>query len=134
MENLSNDFIDVNVSLEKQCLYSAWKPSTENASWDDIRTGFEDFFLKGVKDYKPRFIVVDEREMHRPYSPEEQDWVDKNSATVVLSVGIEKIAIVISKDGFVELATESMMQEEKSKELNTRFFDSIESAEEWLFS
>lgn len=134
MKNFSNNFINVDVSTEKQCLYSSWKPSTENASWDDIRNGFEDYFLKAVKEYKPRFIVVDERDMGRPYSPEEQDWVDKNSATVVLAAGIEKIAIIISKDGFVELATESMMQDEKSKELNTRFFDSIENAEKWLFS
>ncbi len=134
MKNFSNNFINVDVSTEKQCLYSTWKPSTEHASWDDIRNGFEDYFLKAVKECKPRFIIVDERDMGRPYSPEEQDWVDKNSATVVLAAGIEKIAIIISKDGFVELATESMMQDEKSKELNTRFFDSVENAEKWLFS
>jgi hypothetical protein len=134
MKNLSNNFINVDISTEKQCLYSAWKLTTENASWDDIRNGFENYFLKGITEYKPRFIVVDEREMRRPYGPEEQDWVDKNSAPVVLNAGVEKIAIIISKDGFVELSTESMMQEETSKELNTRFFDSIESAEEWLFN
>jgi hypothetical protein len=52
----------------------------------------------------------------------------------VINAGVEKVAIIVSKDGFVELATESMMQDETSKGLNTRFFDSVESAEEWLFN
>jgi hypothetical protein len=134
MKNLSNNFINVDVSTEKQCLYSSWKPATENAAWDDIRGSFEDYFLKAVEENKPRFLVVDERNMLRPYAPEEQVWIDKNSAPVVINAGVEKVAIIVSKDGFVELATESMMQEETSKGLNTRFFDSVESAEEWLFN
>lgn len=127
-----NNFIEVQYDEGTGIMISSWKPTTQNASWEDIRTGFTDYFLKMIKDKGPKYVIVDEREMHRPYSPEEQLWVDKNSAPVVLNSPVEKLAIVISKDGFVELATETMMEEEVSKDLNTRFFDSIDKAKEWF--
>lgn len=132
MDHLSNNFIDVQYDKANDLVISTWKPTTENASWEDIKTGFTDFFLKMIKEKGPKYLIVDEREMHRPYSPEEQLWVDQNSAPIVMDSPVEKLAIVISHDGFVELATETMMEEEVSKGLNTQFFESIDSAKKWF--
>lgn len=133
MDRLSNNFIDVQYDKQTGIMISSWKPTTENATWEEVKSGFSDYFLKMIKDQGPKYVIVDEREMHHAYSPEEQSWVDKNSAPVVLNSPVEKLAIVISHDGFVELATETMMEEDVSKGLNTRFFDSIEKAKEWFF-
>ncbi|ASB49169.1 hypothetical protein [Alkalitalea saponilacus] len=134
MSTYSTDFIKVEYSKENECLYSTWLKATENATWDDIRTAFMDVFLEAVKKHKPRFLLNNEQEMNRPHTPEEQEWIDKNSAPIVLNSSVEKIAVIISQDGFVELASESMMEEEVSKNLNFKFFDNVNSAEDWLFN
>ncbi|TCO08471.1 hypothetical protein [Natronoflexus pectinivorans] len=134
MSTYATAFIRVEYSKEKECLYSTWLESTENATWEDIRSAFVDVFLEAVKKHQPRFLLNNEQDMNRPYTPEEQVWIDENSAPVVLNSSVEKIAVIISKDGFVELASESMMEEETSKSLNFKFFDNVSSAEEWLFN
>ncbi len=132
MKTLSSKFISVNYDAGTETVYSAWKSSTEDASWDDIKDGFNNYFLKLIIENKPKNVIVDEREMRRAYNPDEQEWIDKNSAPFVLKAGVKKIAIIISKDGFVEMATETMMQDEVSQDLNTRFFDDIEKAKAWF--
>jgi len=132
MKKMSNQFIDVEYIADKQILKSIWKSTTEHANWEDVKESFG-IFLDGVKNQKPKYLMVDERKMARPYSPDEQKWVDANSATVVANSAVEKIAIIISSDGFVELSTESMMvEEEVSKGLNTQFFDNTDAAEIWF--
>lgn len=132
MDLISNHFIEVQYDEKSGIMTSTWKPSTEYASWKDIRTGFTDYFLKIIIEKGPRFVIVNESEMQRAYSPEEQIWVDENSATVVINSSVEKLAIVVSHDSFVKLATETMMGEVVSKDLNTQFFESIDDAKEWF--
>ncbi len=132
MKTLSSKFISVNYDADTDTVYSAWKSSTEDATWDDIKDGFVNYFLKLIKENKPKYVIVDEREMRRAFNPDEQNWLDKNSAPIVIEAGVKKVAIMISKDGFVEMATETMMQDEVSQGLNSKFFDDIEKAKAWF--
>jgi hypothetical protein len=126
-------FIRLEYDEEKKILYHSWKKATENASWEQIKTEFLKF-VNGVTSNKPIRLLIDERDMRHAYSPEEQEWIDENSAPKMIPSGVRKIAIVISKDGFVELATETMMEDGESKALNAKFFTSVEDGEKWLLS
>lgn len=132
MEHISNKFIDVRYDRENDILISTWQPATEDAGWEDIRSGFMDYFIKMVREHNPKRLLNDEREMHRPYSPEEQAWIDKHSASKVLNSSVERIAIIISHDGFVELSSETMMEEEIAKGLNAKYFETFDDAKKWL--
>jgi hypothetical protein len=132
MDHVSTDFIDVRFDKENDTLISTWQPATENATGEDIRSGFMDYFIKMVLEHSPKRLINDEREMHRPYSPEEQAHIDKNSAPVVLNSSVEKIGIVISHDGFVELSSETMMEEEVAKGLNAKYFETFDEAKKWI--
>lgn len=128
----NNQLCTINLDEEKKCLYHHWKRTTENASWNDVKDSFL-LFLQGISQNRPKYVIVDERDNCHPFTPDEQKWIDVNSPKVLGIAQVEKMAIIISKNGFVELAAETVMDGQNAKQLNNRFFQTIQDAEKWMF-
>lgn len=129
----NNQLCTINLDETRKCLYHHWKRTTENASWNEMRESFM-LFLQGIAQNRPKYVIVDERDNCHPFTPEEQRWIDENSPKVLGSAQVERMAIIISKNGFVELAAETVMDGHNAKQiLNNRFFPTIEGAEKWMF-
>jgi hypothetical protein len=132
MENkFENQFCKIDFSREKNCLYHFWKPTTKTAGWAEIKNAFLKY-VDSISQSKPKSVVVDERDMGHVFSPEEQKWVDNEMMPKIISAGMKKIAIIKSKDAFVELATELMMGEENASRLQLKFIQTLDEAEAWI--
>jgi len=131
MDNkFENSFCKVEFKADKSCVYHFWKPSTKTAGWNEIKNAFEKY-VDLISQNKPKRVIVDEREMYHVFSPDEQKWIDSGLMPKILSAGVIRIAIVQSKDAFVELATELMMEEDNSSKLQVKFVPSLDQAEAW---
>ena len=126
-----NQFFKVEFKSENNCVYHTWKPTTKSATWNDIKSAFIKY-VDIIKSNKPRNIIVDERNMGHVFSPDSQKWIDSTMMPDIISSGAKRIAIVQSSDGFVELATELLMEEQNSSKLQVRFVRSVEEAETWV--
>jgi hypothetical protein len=126
-----NQFCKIEFKVEKNCLYHSWKPATKSAGWNEIKNAFQKY-VDIILQSKPYRVVVDERDMGHAFSPDEQKWIDTEMMPKVISAGMKRIAIVQSKDAFVELATELMMEETNASKLQIKFVKSLEDAESWI--
>jgi hypothetical protein len=132
MENkFENQFCKIGYSREKSCIYHFWRPTTKSAGWSEIKNAFLKY-VDAIVQSKPANIIVDERDMGHVFSPEEQKWVDEEMMPKIVTSGLKKIAIIKSKDAFVELATELMMGEENASKLQLKFVQTFEEAESWI--
>jgi hypothetical protein len=128
---LENQICKISYSGEKKCLYHIWKPATKSVGWGEIKNAFEKY-VDSIMQTRPSSVIVDERDMGHVYSPEEQKWVDNEMMPKILSAGMTRIGIVKSKDAFVELATELMMDEKNASKLQLKFVQTMEEAESFI--
>jgi hypothetical protein len=126
-----NQFCKIEFKNENSCLYHSWKPATKSAGWNEIKAAFLKY-VEIIQSNKPQNIVVDERDMGHVFDVDEQKWIDNEMMPKILSSGLKKLAIVKSKDGFVELATELMMGEKNASKIYLKFVQSIDEANTWI--
>ena len=130
-KKFENQFCKVEYSNDKSCIYHSWKPTTASAGWSEIKNAFEQY-VGAIQQTSPKNVIVDERDMGHVFSVEEQKWIDNEMMPKILSAGMSRIAIIKSKDAFVELATELLMGEENAAGLQLKFVQTPEEAESWI--
>lgn len=130
-EKFANELCTIFYNDEENFLYHQWQNETEDASWDAIKESFLKY-VEFVETLRPKKILIDEREMHHIFLPDEQKWIDEHFMPRVLLIETEKTAIVKSEDIYVEMATDMMMQQDTASKIQSMFFGSKEAAEEWL--
>jgi hypothetical protein len=126
-----NQFCKIEYRKENSCVCHFWKPSTKSAGWNEIKAAFLKYF-EAIQTNKPYSVIVDERDMGHVFSVEEQKWIDSDLMPKILASGMKRIAIIKSKDAFVELATELLMGEENASRLQINFVQTLEEAFAWI--
>jgi len=130
---MENNFIEIYFNQEHSIQYNIWKATTKNATWQEMQKTML-FYSSALELYKPKFILVSEKKLLYAWIPENQEWIDQIIVPILLKLEIQKFAIVQNEDIFHAVAVEQLMNEENAKNLETRFFDNFEEAENWLIS
>lgn len=82
--------------------------------------------------YKPLFQLVDMTENHYVVNSELQKWIEINVLSPAMKSGTKYVAFVVSKELFVKLSHEVIMEQVSASIFSIRYFDSEEKALEWL--
>lgn len=77
-------------------------------------------------------LYVDMRNFFFAIEPELQKWHNENIFPKVVSLGVKKIAIQLSPDIFAQVSTQQTIEEDKSGEFQSKYFDDQDEAFAWL--
>ena len=127
MEN----FTEIRFYSDIKAIHFAWQPSTEMATDKDIKNVFAEY-LEAIRMYAPKTLIADEREMKYVMDPDFHDWINQYIIPKMLKLGIERFAIIKSKEFFVNLSVEMTFDESSAKKDNKKFFSDLNSAKEWI--
>lgn len=123
---LDKDFVDYKVNsneaMSQQDFIDVMRLITESLVKLHQQGEIEKKSLKILIDVsKGKLIVI----------PETQEYIDKHYFSQLISLS-KKLAILPSKELFSQVATELLMDEDNSKQFNTRYFQNKEEALIWL--
>ncbi len=86
-----------------------------------------------VREIRPQFVISDNTNFLYSIDPELQDWVASEIDKLIDEVRLERIGIVISKDFIALLTIRQTIEEGRFQDI-TRFFETQQEAESWLFT
>ncbi|OJJ22028.1 hypothetical protein BKI52_08290 [marine bacterium AO1-C] len=86
-----------------------------------------------VREIHPQFVISDNTNFLYSIDPELQDWVASEIDKLIDEVKLERIGIVTSKDFIALLTIRQTIEEGRFQDI-TRFFETREEAESWLFT
>ncbi len=95
--------------------------------WNATRQKFKTVFLQ----YKLNKFLSLCKEFYFLITPELQEWMAEN-ITKGSEHLVEKAALVIPSELFVEVSLEQTMDEMETGKLDTAFFDNEQNARDWL--
>lgn len=90
--------------------------------------------IEMVKKYKPQKMFGDMSKFQYSITPTTQKWIVENLFPVYQSVDFEKMAIILSEEFYAQLSIQQTMEEDNTESFETQYFNSEETAREWLFA
>jgi hypothetical protein len=120
--------------MKKQIFYSEWEASSYQMDREDFRKAIVAFAQK-IREYKVRGFLTNSQKGHFTMDVDIQDWHDTEIAPTYVEVGISKIGFVLPDDGFfAAMSLQQTFEETQAKQLQTRFFNNLDEAMEWIKS
>lgn len=77
-------------------------------------------------------LIVDTRNFDLPISPDIQDWYNREIGPRYIKAGIKKMAFLLPKELVPRLSIAQTIAEKEAHSQITRYFDSFETAIDWV--
>ena len=133
MQVYKSQFLKLMFFEEYKLIEMIWFPETENMTEEEFKQEQLNY-LDIIKKLKPNKVLPDTREMNFPVSPKMQEWTNKTLFPPSLEMGLNKAAIVASKEFITELSVEQTMEEVFGQKFITKYFNNREDAKKWIVS
>jgi hypothetical protein len=133
VEVYKSKYLHIAFFAENLLIEATWLSETKKMNTDDCKQEFLNY-LDVVRKQGPMRMLVDTSDMYFTFGLEMQDWINQTIFTQFLNMGINKVAIVISKDFFAQLSTNQAMNEKEALKHTREYFDTKEAAKQWLLS
>lgn len=111
--------------LETTCFATTVKMSDTDYKIEQL------FYVDLLRKYKTKRLLLNALEFMFPITPEIQEWNAENIAKKEVELGLQKQAIVVSKDFISQISIEQAIEEEQG-EILTAYFDNVQDARNWL--
>ncbi|EAY25973.1 hypothetical protein [Microscilla marina] len=135
METLLKDkFNDILFDQKLSLHYNTNKSETLHMSESEFKT----LLLKwraSIFETKPRLVLVDNRELQYPISPELQLWMVENITTPILEMpSVDKFCVIVPQEFISHLSMNQLTEEVNQviKQNPVRHFDNLTEAMAWL--
>ncbi len=89
-------------------------------------------FISLVQQYQPQKNLGNMLSFFFIIIPEIQEWINENLFPLYQTVGLKKLAILLSKEFIAALSIEQTMHDNDIKTFKTLFFDNEREAKIWL--
>jgi chorismate mutase len=106
--------------------------------WTDAEMTDDDFqkeilvWVEQIEQYKPKNLIADTRKFNYAITVEMQDWNANETFPRIIAAGVEKFAIVESKELVAQMSIQQTMEEEQTGKMQNKYFETIEEALEWV--
>ncbi len=131
MKVYENTYLLISFFEKENLLEMEWLPKTKNMSIEEYKENSM-LFLRFCKQFRPKYLISDLRNLFFPISPEVQDWVHENIFSELLAGYLHKLAALMSTEFITQLSIEQMIDENNLAQQFTTFFDDKEKARKWL--
>ncbi len=116
---------------EKALMTLHWSAVTNTWKTEDFQNENKNI-VSVVANYKPTYLLSLSQEFNYIITPDEQLWLVDNVFKPHYENGIRKMALLMSKDFFSQVAIEQLIDE--TSIIPNGIFATQEEAEKWLFS
>lgn len=82
--------------------------------------------------YKPDYVLVDQRKFYYVVVPTMQVWIDQNVNRILVENKCKKLGFIVPPEFLAKLSVSQTLQESYSQNLNVHFFDDYNEAVSWL--
>ncbi len=123
------------IAIEHLPTHKALKIQWLAGSADMTEADFKHVITKekeALESFRPKAILADTLEMQYGITPELQAWHNDFLFPVFAEVGVEKLAIVVSKDIFAQVSVNQLIEDNSQAEFASTHFDSEATALEWI--
>lgn len=134
MEIFKNKFVTIDLDVQRALAHAVWETSTATMSNEEYKETFskigDAYIHHGVK-----YWLGDARNFLKPVTPILQTWAAEELNPKLLTAGLEKMALVLPSDFIASLSIEQSvddMQDRNPYDFQTKYFDNIEEAQNWL--
>ncbi len=131
MEVSDTKYATITYNEDTDMIIHKWKYETIQMTQDSFREEMQRL-VESFNKYKPKNVLVDQRDFMYTLLKDDQLWVDENVNKVLNELGCQKVAFVMSHDIMAKLTVDHTFEEEHSSKLNTRFFEFYKDALEWF--
>lgn len=87
---------------------------------------------KSLHEKRPLYVIHDHSNSKNLYLPELQQWLSKSFSDKITQTSIKKYASVFSSDIFAEIAIQQTISEIGNIPFESKFFNDINKAKEWI--
>lgn len=112
-------------------LHEIWLPSTQEMEEEDWK---DELLLQAemIRAHAIKKLMLNALNLNYTVALEEQNWVLENIFSQWTLAGIEKVAIIVSKELITQISIELAFDEEASVSYMTQYFETEKAAQEWL--
>jgi hypothetical protein len=110
---------------------NTWLPATANLDEATFRTEVMQQ-AKAALENKPKAFLTDAVDFLFPIHPELQQWVNDEIFSRMRSAGVQKLALLISKDLIAQLGIEQLVDDDPVKGFITQYFGEKQEAIDWI--
>ena len=128
----NNKYTEIYTDIEKSYIEVRRNPLTKEMTNDIYKAECKEW-LSIIKKEKPKFQLVDDRNMKFIIDVDIQIWANKNLVEPAVKASIRKTAFLTSTEIFSQVSIEQTMGENKNRLLKIGYFDDEDKAKEWLF-
>jgi len=126
------------VFVDKPWLFMRWDHEHGGifAEWKAFATS-EEFrgaltkVIEVIRDRRAVCFINDTRKLEL-ITDEDQRWILETWTPLAVAAGLKRIAIVIAHTGLSKMAVETMFKEQASARVESRTFDSLPDAMQWV--
>ncbi len=137
MDSIYKDkYVEIFIGIDRSLIFDVWQEDSINMEEEDFKEimyVWRDTILR----HQICLALTDTRNMNYPVTPDLQDWISGEITNPVYKKGFEKQAFVMPQAFIQKLVIEQVVDEASivSKNIeSSRYFTTIEEAEEWLLS
>jgi len=134
MENIyQSNFLAIDYQQEHSLFTFTWNENSMNLD-DELLKGELLKEVECCKQYRVKRLLIDTVFFQYALSPEMQTWMDVEIFAKCMEYGVNKIAVVLSKDLFAMVSIDQVMNEELASNIQSKSFDDKKAAHRWLIS
>lgn len=130
-EVYKSKYLTIIYDSEKQLIAEVFNKATEDMTKEDYKAEMLEL-LEIIKKYRPQNALVNLIDLMFPIEPEIQQWQKENVFDKGNELGLNKAAILLSRDLFTQVSIEQSLEEADDGELENKYFDNEEEAMQWL--
>ncbi len=133
MEIYKDKYVHFDYDKEKSLMTYVWKKETEKMSdkeYKNIILKLLDFLIK----YPSKRLLANQLQKKNIVTPDLQKWISEVAGKKIFKTKILKYAILESKDVVINISSEQILDEVKSKDYGVKFFDNEQKAMDWLLN
>ncbi|MGD1843845.1 MAG: hypothetical protein ACFB10_00450 [Salibacteraceae bacterium] len=128
MTYFNSEYLQVSGDDTIGCSVVEWK---RFATSEEFRNGMNQ--TMGLMKEKGYTKILSNSSNLGPIAPEDQKWVIEEWLPQALALGYNKIALIVPKDVFSQLAVDDIMEEANEvSPVDDKYFDNVDEAASWL--
>ena len=133
MELYKSSFLVIEQMPEIQGIKIKWQEASERMTNEQFKKEILGE-IKAIETAKPKCIFADTLDMRFTINIVLQEWHNAEVFPVFLSVGVRKLAVLVSTDIFAQVAIQQLVEDGSDNKLITNYFETEAAALKWLKS
>ena len=126
-----SDAVLVKYESESKIFEYEWQPRLTELSDEEYRGAMLEV-MRHVQALQPRLVVANTKHSSFAIRVDLQKWVAENVIGPAVRLGMKKLALVVSSDLVIQLSVEQSLDETAEKTFETKYFDEVAAAYQWL--